>query len=415
VKQRIGTGNLQIASKIGTLISLACMGWAALAAAGEDASKNHGAPTAPPPDLKFKQTKLNDNVNEGMTLADVNKDGKMDIVAGPYWYEAPDWKMHPLRKVLSRGQGITGFIQNNGDHAMDVNGDGWLDIVSGGWEMRQMFWYENPGAEGLKNEVEWKAHQITDGLMSTEATFLEDLDGDGMKDLILDNWNPNKPVVAFRFTRPAGGEPQWTRFVLGAEGCGHGMAIGDVNGDGKPDVICKIGWYENPGKDQFAAPWLFHQEFDLGDASTPCLVVDVNGDGKNDIIYGHGHDYGLLWIEQAKDPMGNRAWSWHTIDETFSQSHTLTWADIDGDGKPELITGKRVGGHGYADPGSREPTCLFRYQFDPLKREFVRHTIAFNDGVSTGMQINVFDFNGDGKLDIAVPGKTGTYVLIQEK
>ncbi len=80
-----------------------------------------------------------------------------------------------------------------------------------------------------------------------------------------------------------------------------------------------------------------------------------------------------------------------------------------------MITGKRVRGHGDLDPGASEPACLYYYKWDPGTKSFNRFTIAEpGSGVGTGMQIRVADLTGDGRPDIAVAGKTGTWLLVNE-
>jgi hypothetical protein len=146
------------------------------------------------------------------------------------------------------------------------------------------------------------------------------------------------------------------------------------------------------------------------------LVVDVDGDGRNDLIWGKGHHYGVYWRKQGQPrPDGTTTWSEHLIDDSWSQAHSLAWADLDGDGKGELITGKRVRGHGGRDPGADEGACLYYYRWHAPAQEFVRHTISPpGGGVGTGMQICVADLTNDGRPDIAVAGKTGTWLLINE-
>ena len=83
-------------------------------------------------------------------------------------------------------------------------------------------------------------------------------------------------------------------------------------------------------------------------------TMDVNGDGLPDLVTTLGHDYGIFWYEQKKDAQGNRTWVKHVIDNAWSQAHALTIADLKGDGKPVLVTGKRYYAHEH-DKGANEP------------------------------------------------------------
>ena len=101
------------------------------------------------------------------------------------------------------------------------------------------------------------------------------------------------------------------------------------------------------------------------------------------------------------------------IDDTFSQVHALHLADLDGDGDEELIAGKRVLAHNGKDPGAQDPPCLFYYQWDPSEATFERFTI--DEGrVGVGLQIHSGDLDGNGRTDIVVAGKSGTYLLFNE-
>ncbi len=144
------------------------------------------------------------------------------------------------------------------------------------------------------------------------------------------------------------------------------------------------------------------------------IVVDLDGDGDGDLIHGKGHDYGLLWWEnEGRDGDGKITWAEHMIDKSYSQPHTLAWQDITGDGQPDLITGKRYYGHNGRDPGGMEMPCLYYYQWDPENKSFTRHTIE-EGHVGCGLQIVTTDLNQDQKVDIAVAGKSGTFLLLAE-
>ncbi|MCP4812161.1 MAG: VCBS repeat-containing protein, partial [Planctomycetaceae bacterium] len=146
-------------------------------------------------------------------------------------------------------------------------------------------------------------------------------------------------------------------------------------------------------------------------ASLPILVRDWTGDQRPDVIIGNGHDYGLsLWEQLPPLDDGTTQWNKRVIDKDFSQPHALHLADLDGDGQPELITGKRVFAHNGKDPGGKEPPCLFYYKWLPEKKQFQKHVID-RGTAGTGLQIRTGDLDQDGRTDIAVAGKSGTYLL----
>ncbi len=368
--------------------------------------------------LKFSKRCLMVSPNEGCAVADVNRDGKLDIIAGTHWFAAPDFVPRPVRDIqqVSLGFGANEFYASNGDHVCDVDGDGWIDVFSCGWTEAELYWYKNPGKTGLEKGWKWEPNLLVKARAENEAFDLKDLDGDGVPEIIVHCWVSRDPLVAWKITKAPDGRPTATRIVLGANGCGHGYSFGDVNGDGRDDILCVVGWYERPEGDVFAKPWKFHPETVLQGASSPFVVVDVNGDGRNDIIWAKGHDFGLYWRQQGEPkPDGTTTWTERLIDNTWSQAHSIAWADLDGDGKGEIVTGKRVRGHGDMDPGATDPECLYYYKWDSAAGKFVRHTISPpGGGVGTGMQICVADLTGDGHPDIAVAGKTGTWLLVNE-
>lgn len=357
--------------------------------------------------LKFEPRLLAIDSNEACDIADFNQDGVLDVSAGRNWYAGPDFVARPLRDIGEFGKD---YLKNNGEHAYDVNGDGWIDIVSGSFFEPELFWYENPGKEGLELGKLWPQHPLATTAKSNEITFLHDFNGDGTPEYVANSWQKNNPQLMWKFIRKDK-EIGLEKCEIG--GCnGHGIGFGDVNGDGREDLLMGNGWYERPEGDPFVAKWVLHEDWQWPHASTPMLVVDLNGDGRNDIIYGNGHDYGVYWMEQLAAKDGKTQWNRHEIDKTWSQAHAIAWFDIDGDGKEELVTGKRVRGHSGKDPGSSDKPAIYYYDWDAKALTFTRHLIA--EDVGTGLFIRHADLDGNGKVDLAVSGKSGTYLLFQK-
>lgn len=364
--------------------------------------------------LKWRVQQLHKDHNEGLALGDIDGDGKTDVSAGEYWYAAPEFKPRRLRKILSFG---VDYVQNSSEHLHDLDGDGDLDLLTIGFTESKLMWYENPGA-GHYGAEGWKEHVLVEtGLKANEASFLHDLDGDGQPEWIVNSWVASSPTTLYRLGRGPDG-PVAEKHVVAESGNGHGMGFGDLNGDGREDIVFGQGWFECPKDGPFSGPWKWRKDFDLPHASCPVLVLDLNGDGRNDLIWGDGHNYGLYWHEQLEARAdGTTVWRQHLIDKKFSQAHCLAWEDLDRDGQPELITGKRYYAHSGKDPGANDRLTVQYYDWDSAGGTWTKHLISDSEaggGPGIGLQIRVADLDGDDWLDLAVPGKSGTFILWNE-
>jgi hypothetical protein len=349
------------------------------------------------PQTTYLIHRLGDDHAEGITTLDMNGDGRPDILSGAYWYENPgsrggEWTRHQYRTVELVGE----FVSDCGEWTVDVNHDGAPDVVTVGWMTDGLWWYENP----KKPDVMWQRHLIAHTL-ETEGGWMADINGDGKPDLALAHYG-HAGVFWVDF---AGPEPK-VHHVGGRDQDGHGIGMADVDGDGKIDILMPHGWFKNvdAGHDQ----WKWCPEWNLGEAGFPIIGYDVNQDGKTDIIYGRGHSYGVYWLEQQGDA-ARRTWIKHTIDESFSQVHTLALADVDGDGQMELLAGKRYRGHNGGDPGSYEPLVIYYYKIDRSTGQFTRIPISMNGTAGAGTQFIVTDLDGDGDPDLATAGKSGVH------
>jgi hypothetical protein len=346
-----------------------------------------------PAEVPFTKTLIDPGAAETVAFADVNKDGKLDIVSGEYWYQAPSWMPHRFRELKFQD----GYIGNFCDLAMDVNKDGYPDIVSCLGFAHRLVWMENPGKKGGA----WKEHLIDQGNF-IEFAFFVDLDNDKKaEELLPDYLGDTAPTVWFEIKNG-----EFVKHVVSAKSYGHGIGAGDINGDGRNDIITPKGWFEAP-PDPRTGQWIWHPDFDLGETGF-IYAVDVNGDGRNDLVASAAHDYGIFWWEQGP----NSHWTKHVIDDTWSQGHGLTMVDVNRDGKPDFLTGKRYMAHDH-DPGSREPLGIYWYEFlmDEGTVRWVKHVIDYSSRTGAGLHIPTADLYGDGGMEFAAAGKNGLFLF----
>jgi hypothetical protein len=351
--------------------------------------------------LKFEKQKIGNVIYEACSAFDVDKDGHLDIFTGEYWFPGP--KFDEARKVTSiKREGD--YYDDFSNYPIDVNGDGWLDIVTGGWWNQTMCWRENPGKDG----GEWKTHIVAQ-VGNIERNCFYDIDNDGTPEV----FSTTKPVHFFKLNKENGkGNGTWTQYTIEDGPGGHGFGYGDINGDGRGDLLFAGGWLETPEDPFNTTAYTWHPEFTFGAASVPIIAHDVNKDGMNDIIVGQGHDYGLAWYAQSKDAAGARTWTKHDIETDKSQFHEMQLADIDGDNEPELITGKRYRAHNENDPGAADPLGLYYYELNGGAFERVTIDYGAPEKTSgTGIYLWIEDVDGNGWKDIIAPGKQGMYLF----
>jgi len=350
-----------------------------------------------------------DFVSEGVAVGDVNHDGRMDIMAGSFWYEAPDWKRHAITTP-----GIffpdTAFSNSFLDFSMDVNQDGWIDLIRVGFPGKEVVWYENP----QQSKGYWKEHLIYPNI-GNESPALVDVDHDGRPD-ILCNDPVGKKMIWLK--SPAKGDTLWKKYIISNDSLlatgmyTHGLGFGDMNMDGRKDVIVTKGWWEAP-EDREKPDWAFHQA-DLGDDCSQMYAIDIDGDGDMDLISASAHNYGIWWHEQTLDSLGRTIFIHHEISRAFSESHGMVMADVNGDGLPDLVTGKRYYAHNGHDPGGHEPAVLYWFELVPGRPpRWIPHLIDNDSGV--GLLPVVADMNQDGFPDIIVANKKGVFIFERVK
>jgi len=341
-----------------------------------------------------------DNQCEACAVFDVDNNGVLDIVCGEFWYEGPDFtKKHKICDITYEH----GYVWDFSDYPMDVNGDGYMDIITASWWGGGLYWRQNPGADKHK---EWVTHKICD-LPAVETIRFYDIDGDGQVEIFSNC--PGAPVFFIKLTGFENGTVQFTKHIISEENAGHGLGVGDVDGDGLPEIITPNGIYHMPENGAAGGLWHFSREFDLGTTGVPILVHEGN------LIYGAGHDYGLFWLKQGKNPDGSRTWQRQVIDGAWSQYHDMQLVDINNDGKPELLTGKRYMAHNGNDPGDSGDVfiCYYTFEGDKMYRHMIEYGDPKNGASGVGIYFWTADINGNGRLDIVAPGKEGLYLFTQ--
>ena len=370
-----------------------------------------------PPDIPFRIHAIDLGASETAAVADVNRDGRLDIISGEHWYQGPVWTRTRFRELGFSNQ----YIDNFSDLAIDVDADGYPDVVSVSWFAKKVAWWRNPA----KATGGWKEAPLHTGF-NVEFAILADIDNDG---------KANEVVAQENGTGQAWYEVRhkaWVAHVVSDRSYGHGIGAGDVNGDKRTDILTPRGWLEAPA-DPRTGPWTFHDAWEsINVPHTPAAappkpgaparvselgfmhVLDVNGDGRNDVISAAGHDYGVYWFEQGVDGK----WTRRTIDAAWSQGHASTVVDLNGDGRPDFVTGKRFMAHNGSDPGEKEPLGVYWYERLPASPtsstgtvEWVRHIVDFGGRVGGGMQLPVADIDSDGDLDLVCPGKSGLFLV----
>jgi hypothetical protein len=375
-------------------------------------------------DPNWKRVTLDETMrSEGVAVADVNKDGRLDLLTGEVWYEAPDWKIHEIKQPGKYVAGV-GYSGSFAMWAYDVNADGWPDLIHVGFPGAPCHWYENP-----QNEPgHWKEHVIWHSACNETPDF-EDLTGDGRPELILGS-QPESQLGYLPIPKPEHADGKWDFTPIGAKGNPatngsfhyyHGLGVGDMNGDGRDDVIIPHGWWEQPAT-QSAEPWPFHPLTLLKDGKpVPEKVAniyaeDLDFDGDADLLLSSAHAYGVWWLENVTEEGVASKFVYHLVDDSYSQTHAAEFVDLDGDGQRELVTGKRFYAHNGHDPGGKDPVMMFWYEIERTKGQppkFTRHEITAGKDTGVGTQFTTADMNADGHPDIILSNKKGVNILLQ--
>jgi hypothetical protein len=344
----------------------------------------------------------------GVAAADLDGDGKLDLtscdtVGNVFYWFAGDGKGGFTRHVVQDNE--PGWFER---HAVgDVDGDGRPDIVVVKNLAEQIVWFKNGGKPGEAGN--WKRHVLATKYTRAYDVALADLTGDGKPDVAASAWKGNHIDWFENSGKPA--EGLWVRHVLDEKAPEARTArVGDFNGDGRPDVLGTasagnfIAWYENPGPGDKA--WIKHVVDDRSPRPIHGHAVDMDGDGDLDVVMALGmlagptekETHQVVWYENVGKPGKGAEWTKHVIGRLENAFEAVA-ADLNGDGKLDVVAtawspaGKVVWFENPGDPAGEWKLHVLKEKW-PLAN-----------------QVIVADLDGDGKLDVIATAERGANEL----
>ena len=356
--------------------------------------------------------------SEGANAGDFNGDGVLDVVYGPYWFAGPDF--HQKHEIYApQAQNRDAYADHFFAWTYDFNRDRLDDIFVVGFPGTPAYVYQNPGAAG--GDKHWPKHEVFDWV-SNESPHFTNLVGDERPELICTregffgyatvDWQ--QPWSTWKF-HPVSDKVATERF-------GHGLGVGDVDGDGNLDILAQNGWFRQPTNAVTSnARWQFFPVPFAAAGGAEMYAYDVDGDGDNDVITSlAAHEFGLAWYEQTRDGkeikfqqhliMGSKPEE-NAYGVLFSELHSVQLADIDGDGLKDIVTGKTYWSHHRQSPMWDAGAVVYWFKLNRTADGVDWIPYRADDDSGIGRQVITKDLNQDGWLDIVLGGMKGCHVL----
>lgn len=426
-----------------------------------------------PGSLTYRKLTVHDRfLADSCAIGDYDGDGHPDVSSGRRWYSGPDFELeHVFRgghdDLPRDGLGpevVTGVSDDHADYAVDMDGDGDADIINISYAEADesktpnpaptpqvhatAYWYENPGLEASLPERQWEPHLVHADVRH-EQHGLVDVNGDGKPEIFgaCKGCSPERtlgyyysdssdPTLPWRF-RSVSGEVE---FPYNGMGILHGLGFGLVDEDDVPDLLEPRGvWLSTlqgkaaSGPCPAAGCGFTEAPFALattdGRGGAQMFAADLDGDGDGDVVSAEwAHGIGISWFEQRAPGVFEK---WRFVGGPneaamyggvgFSQPHAMELVDMDGDGVPDVITGKQRFAHpnGYGDPDAYGLPVVYVFRTSRQQPSALGGPISFRPAlvdsqVGVGRQIGVGHLNTDGVMDLCVATRFGLFVFLGE-